>query len=89
MTALASESDLRQRPKSASEERWHRIFDGSADAILILDPKTLRIVDANETAARLFEYGRSELLRLDLAKPANPRPLDSTWTVHFGLGHAF
>jgi PAS domain S-box-containing protein len=51
----------------ASEERWHRIFDGSADAILILDPKTLRIVDANETAARLFEYGRSELLRLDLA----------------------
>jgi outer membrane protein assembly factor BamA/autotransporter translocation and assembly factor TamB len=29
------------------------------------------------------------LLRLDLGKPANPRPLDSTWTVHFGLGHAF
>jgi outer membrane protein insertion porin family len=29
------------------------------------------------------------LLRLDLGRPANPRPLDSTWTVHFGLGHAF
>ncbi|HEX7794331.1 MAG TPA: translocation/assembly module TamB domain-containing protein [Vicinamibacterales bacterium] len=29
------------------------------------------------------------LLRLDLGKPANPRTLDSTWTVHFGLGHAF
>jgi len=29
------------------------------------------------------------LLRLDLAKPANRRPFDSTWTVHFGLGHAF
>jgi PAS domain S-box-containing protein len=50
----------------ASEERWHRIFDGSADAILILDPVTLRIIDANETAARLFEYGRAELLRLDV-----------------------
>ena len=50
----------------ASEERWHRIFDGSADAILILDPETLRIVDANETAVRLFEYGRAELFRLNL-----------------------
>jgi PAS domain S-box-containing protein len=50
----------------ASEERWHRIFDGSADAILILDPQTLRIVDANETALRLFEYSQPELLRLSI-----------------------
>jgi PAS domain S-box-containing protein len=50
----------------ASEERWHRIFDGSADAILILDPQTLRIVDANETAVRLFEYSQPELLRLTI-----------------------
>ena len=29
------------------------------------------------------------LLRLDLGKPLNPRSFDPTWTVHFGLGHAF
>jgi PAS domain S-box-containing protein len=50
----------------ASEERWHRIFDGSADAILILDAQTRLIVDANETAVKLFEYGQPELLRLKL-----------------------
>jgi PAS domain S-box-containing protein len=52
----------------ASEERWHRIFDGSADAILILDPQTRSIVDANETAIRLFEYSQPELLRLAVEK---------------------
>ena len=52
----------------ASEERWHRIFDGSADAILILDPQTRSIVDANETAIRLFEYSQPELLRLPVEK---------------------
>jgi outer membrane protein assembly factor BamA len=29
------------------------------------------------------------LFRLDLGFPANPRPFDPTWRVHFGLGHAF
>jgi outer membrane protein assembly factor BamA len=29
------------------------------------------------------------LLRLDLAVPTNPRPLDPSWTWYFGLGHAF
>ena len=29
------------------------------------------------------------ILRLDLGRPLNPRPFDSPWTVHFGLGHAF
>ncbi len=50
----------------ASEERCHRIFDGSADAMLILDPESGLIVDANDTAVRLFEYSRAELLQLTL-----------------------
>src|SRR6185436_5092925 len=29
------------------------------------------------------------LLRLDLGFALNPRPFDPSWTVHFGLGHAF
>ena len=29
------------------------------------------------------------LLRLDVAAPVNPRPIDPKWTFHFGLGHSF
>ena len=29
------------------------------------------------------------LLRLDVATPVNPRPIDPKWRVHFGLGHSF
>jgi outer membrane protein assembly complex protein YaeT len=29
------------------------------------------------------------LIRFDLGIPANPRPFDPKWKVHFGLGHAF
>jgi outer membrane protein assembly factor BamA/autotransporter translocation and assembly factor TamB len=29
------------------------------------------------------------LLRLDVAAPANPRPIDPKWTAYVGLGHAF
>ena len=29
------------------------------------------------------------LIRFDLAAPANGRPFDPKWRVHFGLGHSF
>jgi translocation and assembly module TamA len=29
------------------------------------------------------------LLRLDVATPLNPRPIDPKWRMHFGLGHSF
>ncbi len=29
------------------------------------------------------------VIRFDLAAPANPRPFDPKWRVHFGLGHSF
>jgi outer membrane translocation and assembly module TamA len=29
------------------------------------------------------------LFRVDLGIPANPRPFDPKWKIHFGLGHAF
>jgi outer membrane protein assembly complex protein YaeT len=29
------------------------------------------------------------LIRFDLGIPANPRPFDPKWKIHFGLGHAF
>jgi outer membrane translocation and assembly module TamA len=29
------------------------------------------------------------LFRFDVGVPVNRRSFDETWTVHFGLGHAF
>jgi PAS domain S-box-containing protein len=48
----------------ANEERWRRVFDGSTDAILIVNPQTGLIIDANATAVRLFEYRWTELIGL-------------------------
>lgn len=45
-----------------SEERFHTIYDSLSDAIFIHDAETGRILDVNETACRLYGYGREELL---------------------------
>ncbi len=58
----------------ASEERWHRIFDRSTDAILILCRRNRQIIDANETAVRLFEHSRADLLRLTVEALEGERP---------------
>ena len=45
-----------------SEERFHTIYDSLNDAVFIHDAETGRILDLNETACRLYGYGREELL---------------------------
>jgi PAS domain S-box-containing protein len=84
-------ADLRRSHEEVreSEERWHKIFDGSADAILILDAESHRIIDANETALKLFEYGRADLLRLPLAMLDGDAPaLDHMVEAAGALGRA-
>ncbi len=45
-----------------SEQRYRELFEASPDAILIIDPETRRVCDANRAAERLYQYGRDELL---------------------------
>lgn len=49
-----------------SEERFHTIYDSLNDAIFIHDAETGRVLDVNETACRLYGYGREELLNKGL-----------------------
>lgn len=57
-----------QRPGSlqASEIRYRRLFEAARDGILILDPATRRITDANPFMSELLGYPRAELLGKEL-----------------------
>ncbi len=48
----------------ASEERYRLLFEMESDAIVLVDVESLRIVDANQAAQRLYGYAREELLQL-------------------------
>ena len=47
-----------------SESRLRAIYEAAHDAILVVDPATVCIVEANTTAARLLGYTKEELLGL-------------------------
>src|SRR5581483_6353166 len=49
-----------------SEVRYRRLFEAARDGILILDPNTCRITDANPFMSELLGYPRDELLDREL-----------------------
>jgi PAS domain S-box-containing protein len=50
----------------ASEIRYRRLFEAARDGILILDPDTKKITDANPYMSELLGYARDELLGKEL-----------------------
>jgi PAS domain S-box-containing protein len=56
-----SQNDMR-----ASEVRYRRLFEAARDGILILDPKTRKITDANPFMSELLGYTHAELLGKEL-----------------------
>jgi len=51
-----------ERELRANEQRLRRIFDYSNDAIVVIDPKCDRILEANPKAVTMLGYSREELL---------------------------
>lgn len=49
-----------------SEIRYRRLFETARDGILIVDPDTRKIVDANPFMSRLLGYSKRELLEKEL-----------------------
>ncbi len=64
-------SDSGQRRTEAalrdSEERFHKIFEHSNDAIFVIDPERDKILDANPGACKMLGYSRKELLALSVS----------------------
>ncbi len=54
-----------------SEARFRSIFDGSSDAIFLIDVARGRLIDANEEACRMLGYTREEMraLKIDAIHP--------------------
>lgn len=57
----AFQNDLRR-----SERRYRRLFEAAKDGILILDPATRRITDANPFIVELLGYSRAQLIKKEL-----------------------
>lgn len=51
---------------SASEVRYRRLFEAAKDGVIILDPQTRRITDANPFMMQLLGYRRDEFLGKEL-----------------------
>jgi PAS domain S-box-containing protein len=47
-----------------SEERYRRLFEAESDAVFLIDCQTCGILDANESAVKLYGYSKEELLFL-------------------------
>lgn len=54
----------RERDARIENQRFRAILDQAAEAIFVVDPRTTRFVDVNDTACRMLRYRRAELLAL-------------------------
>jgi PAS domain S-box-containing protein len=59
--------DVTQRARLAAErDRFRAIIDAASDAIRIVDPDTLRIIDCNRADADISGYARSDMIGRDV-----------------------
>ena len=68
---LLAIEDITERKQAAallkvSEVRYRRLFEAAKDGILILDPDTRQITDANPFIAQLLGYTREEMIGKEL-----------------------
>ncbi len=69
LARAAAERDLR-----LSEERYRLLFENNPEPMWIYDAESLRFLDVNDTALRIYGYTRAEFLALrlpDLAPPGD------------------
>ena len=55
-----------ETPLGRSELRYRRLFEAAQDGILMLDPQTRKITEANPFIAKLLGYSRAQLLNKEL-----------------------
>ncbi|MDH4163786.1 MAG: response regulator [Nitrospirota bacterium] len=65
------------RKMEESEMRFRAIFEGAPDAILLADPETGTLVDANHAAESLLQRTRSELIGLHQSQLHPPEEEDN------------
>jgi diguanylate cyclase (GGDEF)-like protein/PAS domain S-box-containing protein len=58
---LRVEADMREKELKASEERFRQMFERHVSAMLLVDPSSGTIVDANPAASRFYGYKIQQL----------------------------
>ncbi|MGZ4397871.1 MAG: PAS domain S-box protein, partial [Gaiellaceae bacterium] len=71
----------------SSEERFRVLIEQAPEAIIVFDAELGRLVDANESAVRLFGVSRDDLLRDDIRRffvpdQSDKRPVAETFEEH-------
>ncbi len=78
----------RRRAEAAlkeSEEKYRSLFEHANDAILVSDPQTHCILDANETTGRRLGYTRDELLQMKATEITHPARLPFQKDIYAAL----
>ena len=65
-------SPNRPSEPAAQDQRYWAIFEAVGDGLIILDSETLRVIEANDAAARMHGYGRDGFIGLQLADYLHP-----------------
>jgi two-component system, NtrC family, sensor kinase len=59
--------DITDRRKAEEALKLFRaLIDHSSDSIIVIDPASMHLIDANETALRVFGYTREEMLSISI-----------------------
>lgn len=85
--ALLEDITERKRAENelkASEANYRAIFDGTNDAIFVLDPETGAIIDVNRKMCEMYGCSREEALRLDVhAFSSGQEPYTQNFANHY------
>jgi len=72
---LANLRDISERKRQQAHfERFASVVNMSADAVFLIERESMRILDVNEAACRLYRYQRPELLDLPLRRTMRQGP---------------
>ncbi len=57
-----TERRLLEQELEKSEQKYHAIFNNIPNAVFVLDPDTLDILDCNDSITQVYGYGKDEIL---------------------------
>ena len=85
-TELLFERRFAQEALAASADRYRLLFESSPAAMWIYEPGTLRFLDVNQVATRLYGFSREEFLAMTLRDVRPPSEVETLLRVQASAG---
>ncbi len=74
---VLTERNRTSKALSLGEGKFKAIFDHASDGIMLVDPQTMKIFDANQSMGQLLAYGHEELTRMGVRDIHPPQAFGS------------